>query len=75
MTDFYKKAYRDAVAFWREDKAMQNLGDFLTDCFLDRLFLRVPRRLDRVRIIGRNLDDYMVRLADKRPHATVVGLS
>jgi hypothetical protein len=75
MTDSDKKAYREAVPFWREDKAMQNLGDFLTDCFLDRLFLRVPRRLDRVRIIGRNLDDYMVRLADKRPHATVVGLS
>ena len=75
MTDSDKKAYREAVPFWREDKAMQNFGDFLTDCFLDRLFLRVPRRLDRVRIIGRNLDDYMVRLADKRPRTTAVGLS
>jgi hypothetical protein len=75
MTDFDKKAYREAAAFWREDKAMQNFGDFLTDCFLDRLFLRVPRRLGGVRIIDRNLDDYMVRLADKRPHATVVGPS
>ena len=75
MTDSDKKAYREAVPFWREDKAMQNFGDFLTDCFLDRLFLRVPRRLGGVRIIGRNLDDYMVRLADKRPRAPAVGLS
>lgn len=75
MTDFDKKAYREAAAFWREDKAMQNFGDFLTDCFLDRLFLRVPRRLSGVRIIDRNLDDYMVRLADKRPHTTAVGPS
>ncbi len=70
-----KKAYREAVPFWREGKAMQNFGDFLTDCFHDRLFLRVPRRLGGVQIIGRNLDDHMVRLADKRPPATAVGLS
>ena len=75
MTDSDKKAYREAVAFWREDKAMQNFGDFLTDCVLDLLLLRVPRHLGGVRIIDRNLHDYMVRLADKRPRTTAVGLS
>lgn len=39
MTDTDKKAYREAVLFCREDKAMQNFGDVLKDCFLDRLFL------------------------------------
>jgi hypothetical protein len=75
MTDSGRRAYREAVPFWREDKAMQNFSDFLTGCFLDRLFLRVPRCLDGVRIIGRNLVDYMVRLADKRARTTAVGLS
>jgi len=75
MTDSEKKVYREAVPFWREAKAMQTFDDLLTDCLLDRLFLRVPRCLDGVRIIGRNLVDYMVRLADKRPRTTAVGLS
>jgi hypothetical protein len=75
MTDSGRKAYHEAVPFWREDKAMQNFGDFLMDCFVDPRFLRVPRCLSGVRIIGRNLDDDMVRLADRRPRTTVVGLS
>jgi hypothetical protein len=73
MTDSDKKVYRDAVPFWREAKAMQTFEDLLTDCLLDRLFLRVPRCLDGVRIIGRNLVDYMVRLANKRPRTIQSG--
>jgi hypothetical protein len=74
MTASDKKAYRDAGPFWQEGKAIQNFGDLLTDCFLDRLFLRAPRHLGGVRITGHNLEDYKVQLADKRPRAAAFGL-
>ncbi|TPW31538.1 glycosyltransferase [Martelella alba] len=52
--------YRERLPHWLQDKDVQNFGDYLSDYFADRLFLRIPRLPGEVRIIGSYLDDGLI---------------
>ena len=58
--------YREATPYWLDDEYIQNFGDYLTEYFLERLFLKVPKLPGDVRIIGSYLSNYHVGLALNR---------
>ncbi|WP_176086423.1 glycosyltransferase [Martelella sp. HB161492] len=60
MKDNSANPYRERLPHWLEDETIQNFGDYLSEYFASRLFLRIPRLPGEVRIVGSYLDDGLI---------------
>lgn len=53
------------VHYWRKGEHIQNFGDFLSEYFLERLFLPAQRNVRGIHLVGSVLDDMFVPSRDE----------
>ncbi|MFT8675232.1 MAG: glycosyltransferase [Acetobacter sp.] len=60
----FNSALLSKVHYWREGEKIQNFGDFLSEFFLQYLFLPMHLNVQGIHLIGSVLDDLFVPLTD-----------